>query len=314
MNHAHDGHPAAALAKFDLNLLVTLAVLLEESSVTQAAARLGRTQSAISHALVRLRSALGDPLFVRSGQTLVPTPKAESLRAPVRNLTNSFYDLWLGTTPFNPATATQHISIMASDYLQWVLIPPLIRRLRAVAPGITLEVRSPSPRALEKLSRGEVDFSLAVKLDPSPSLFSQKLFEDHFVCLVGSDHPTIKRQKDLDRAAFLTLPHALVTPLGGNAGHVDTELARTGESRQIKVLLPHFMMAPRLLQGTDLILTLPERVARLFANDEVRILNPPIPLPKLTGHLVWHERLSRDPAAVWFRNLAAQAVKDLKAS
>lgn len=302
--------PAAALAGVDLNLLVVLAVLLDEASVTKAAARLGRTQSAVSHALDRLRETFSDPLFVRSGQRMVPTPRAEDLRVPVADLTSRLHDLWLGAPPFDPARARRRFTLTASDYLQIVLVPPLVQRLRRLAPGIALEVRGPRSRLLERLSRGEYDFSLAVALDESPSLFSQKLFTDRFVCLVADDHPTVRDK--LDRATFVRLPHALVAPLGSSpGGHVDRELARTGESRTIAVVLPDFMVAPRVLRGTDLVLTLPERVARLFEDDGVRILPPPIELPPLTGHLVWHERLSRDAASLWFRRLVDETVRDL---
>ena len=300
------------LAGVDLNLLVVLAVLLHETSVTRAAARLGRSQSAISHSLDRLRVVFDDPLFVRSGLLMVPTPRAESLRAPVADLTGRLRDLVLGAPEFDPATATRRLRVTASDYLQLVLIPPLVQRLRATAPGVVLEVLGPRSRLLERLSRGELDFSFSVALDDSTSLYSQKMFTDRFVCLVSDDHPTVRNK--LDRPTYLRLPHALVSPLGGSTGHVDRELSRTGESRRVAVLLPDFMVAPRILRGTDLILTLPERVARLFAEDGIRLLDPPIDLPQLTTHLVWHERLSRDPAAHWFRTLVEEVTRTLPAS
>ena len=309
--------PAAApnagdLAGIDLNLLVVLAVLLDEASVTRAAARLGRTQSAISHSLDRLRVLFDDPLFVRSAQRMVPTPRAESLRAPVAEVTARLRDLVLGAPAFDPSQARRRIRIAASDYLQLVVIPPLVRRLRESAPGVVLEVLGPRSRLLERLSRGELDFTLAVAVEESPSLYSQKMFTDRFVCLVSEDHPTVRHK--LDRAAYLSLPHALVSLLGGPTGHVDRELSRTGESRKVAVLVPDFMVAPRILRGTDLILTLPERVARLFTGEGIRLLDPPIELPQLTTHLVWHERLSRDPAAVWLRRLVDEVTRELPGS
>ncbi|MEZ4300524.1 MAG: LysR family transcriptional regulator [Polyangiaceae bacterium] len=294
---------AAALAAVDLNLVVVLSVLLDEASVTRTAARLGRTQSAVSHALDRLRAALGDPLFVRSGARMLPTPRAEALRAPVADIVSRLHDLWVSAPPFDPAHARRRISLVASDYLQIVLVPQIVRRLRVEAPSITLEVRGPHGALLESLSQGDYDFSFAVTLPDSPSLYSQKLFDDRFVCLVDVDHPSIRRPRDLDRATFLRLPHALITPLGGTTGHVDAALAVTGESRHVAVRLPDFMVAPRVLRGTDLLLTLPERVARLFEGEGLRLLPPPLALPKLSGHLVWHERLARDPCSLWFRSL-----------
>ena len=169
-------------------------------------------------------------------------------------------------------------------------------------------MRGLASRLLDRLSRGEYDFSLSVSLDESPSLFSQKLFTDRFVCMVAEDHPTVRNK--LDRASFVRLPHALVSPLGGTSGYVDRELARAGESRHVALVVPDFMVAPRVLRGTDLVLTLPGRVARLFEKEGVRILDPPIELPPLSGHLVWHERVSRDAASIWFRKLVEEVVKE----
>ena len=300
---------ATELSGVDLNLLVVLAVLLEEGSVTRAAARLGRTQSAVSHALDRLRSALGDPLFVRSGRDLHPTPRAVALRGPVADVTSRLVDLWVREPPFDPSKSRQRLTISASDYLIGVLIPDLVQRLRSAAPGVNLIVQGPKHRLAERLAKGEIDFGLVVYLEDKASLFTQRLFTDRFVCVVATDHPTVRWR--LDRAAYLRLPHALVAPLGTATGHVDRELARTGESRNIAVTFPSFLVAPRALRGTDLVLTIPHRVARLFSEDEVRILQPPIDLPPITAHLLWHERLSRDPAARWFRALVEETARGL---
>lgn len=297
------------LAGLDLNLLVVLAALLEEGSVTKAAERLGRTQSAVSHALERLRGVFGDPLFVRSGQQMIPTPRAEALREPVRDVAGRLVELLIQTPPFEASSCDRSFTISASDYLQAVLVPPLVRGLRAAAPRATLLVQGPKGRLEERLGRGELDFSLAVLIDDSASLYSQPLFSDRFVCLVSADHPAAK--DGLDRASFLRFPHALIAPLGRMGGHVDRALAKTGESRRIAVMLPDFMIAPRTLPGTDLVLTLPERVARLFTDETLRVLEPPIELPAIHGHLVWHERVSRDAAGQWFRKLVEATARAL---
>lgn len=300
---------AIELSGVDLNLLTVLAVLFEEGSVTRAAARLGRTQSAVSHALDRLREAFGDPLFVRSGQRMVPTPRAEVLRAPVREVASRLVDLMVRAPVFDPALADRRFVIAASDYFQSVLIPPLVPRFRRAAPRAHLAVHAPKSRLIERLSGGELDFALVVALESSPAIFRQPLFEDRFVCLVDEEHPTVRWKLDLP--TYLRLPHALIAPLGVATGHVDRELARRGESRTIAVLLPDFMIAPRALCGTDLVLTLPERVAKLFANERLRVLEPPIDLPRLRGHLIWHERVAKDPACQWFRSLVAEMAKEL---
>lgn len=293
---------AVALASVDLNLLVVFSVLLDEASVTRAASRLGRTQSAVSHALDRLRETFRDPLFVRAGQKMIPTPRAEELRASVTELTARLHDLWVGAPPFDARTASRRFLTTASDYLQIVMIPPLVARLRREAPAITFEVHGPKSRLAERLARGDYDVAFTVALEDSPSLFSQRLFTDRFVCMVAADHPIL--QTKLDRAAYLELPHALISPLGGSSGYVDRALERAGERRRVAVVLPDFMVAPRVLPGTDLVLTLPARVARLFEGPALRVVEPPIELPELKGHLVWHERLLRDSGAEWLREMA----------
>jgi DNA-binding transcriptional LysR family regulator len=305
----HARTDAARLTGVDLNLLVVLAVLLDEASVTRTAARLGRTQSAISHALDRLRVTLADPLFVRSGREMIPTPRAEGLRAPVAALTAGLSDLLLGAPTFDPARSDRRFRVTASDYVQLVMMTPLVQRLRKMAPGVSLEIHGPKGRLLERLSRDELDFSFMVYLEDQASLHARKLFTDRFVCAVADDHPTVRRK--LDRATYLRLPHVLIAPLGGPSGQVDRELARTGEARRIAVLVPDFMMAPRILRGTDLVLTLPERVARLFVSEGVTILEPPIALPAIAAHLVWHERVSRDVASLWLRAQIEQVARDL---
>ncbi len=292
---------ATDLSAIDLNLLIVLTVLLEESSVTRAALRLRRTQSAVSHSLERLREALKDPLFVRSGQQMIPTPRAEELRAEAMDLTSRIRHLFLGAARFDPQSSRHRVRVTASDYLQIVLIPAIVHQLRTTAKGVSLDVVGPKSRLLERLSRGELDFSFSVYMEETTSLYSQKVFSDRFVCLVSETHPAV--QTGLSLETYLELPHVLVAPLGGATGHVDKELQRLGKSRNVAVLLPDFMVAPRVLAGTDLIVTLPERVARLFVNERVHILPPPLPLPTLTAHLVWHERLSRDVKSIWFRRL-----------
>lgn len=297
------------LSRIDLNLLAVLATLLDEGSVTRAAARLGRTQSAVSHALDRLRELLGDPLFVRAGQRLAPTPRADELREPVRRLTGELVALMRSPAAFDASATERTFTLAASDYLQAVLLPPLVRAMRAAAPGATLLVTGPRRRLPERLGRGELDFALAVQLDDLSSLHAAPLFDDEFACLVDANHPATRGALDLE--TYVRHPHALVAPLGSVGGHVDRALERLGATRRVAVLVPSFMVAPSVLVGTDLVLTLPRRVASRLVGPGLRLLTPPIALPRLRAHLVWHDRLTRDPAAAWLRALVRETAAGL---
>lgn len=285
-----------ALANVDLNLLVVLAVLLEERSVTAAAGRLARTQSAISHSLARLRELFGDPLFVRVGAGMQPTPRAMLLREPLLVLLRGVEGLVLAPAPFEPGTATQRVRIAASDYQQLVVLLPALARVRERAPGIDVEVAGPRSDLARALASGELDLGLTVG-PAAAGLAYEPLLDDRFVCVVG---PKL-RMRRLDLAAYTSMPHALVAPLGRPGGTVDDALAQRGLARRVAIVLPDFLTALRLVADAELILTLPERLVDAVGGAGLRRLPPPLELPPLRLGLAWHERVAHDPGIGWIR-------------
>ncbi|MDP2310872.1 MAG: LysR family transcriptional regulator [Pseudomonadota bacterium] len=284
----------------DLNLLLVLEALLEERSVTRAAARMGLTQSALSHALGRLREHIGDPLFVRGPTGMVPTPRAEALAGPVHEALTTIRGA-LDSRPFDPSTARGVVRLGTTDYAAFVLVPGLTARLRAEAPGLDLHVSSIPSEGITELVSGAVDVVITRPLggDVRGGLYQQVVFEDDFLCVLRAGHPAADRF-DLD--AFLAWPHVLVAPRGQTGGVVDTVLATRGLARRVAVLLPHFLVAPHIVAGSDAIVTLAARVARRLAEPLGLILRPPpLALPGFTMAMVWHERTHRDPAARWVR-------------
>lgn len=300
----HDVH----LAGIDLNLLVVVDVLLAERNVTRAAARLGLSQSAASHALARARAVVGDPLLVRGPRgTMTPTARAVALEAPVRRALAELSTALAAAPAFDPATARRTFRLAASDYAESVLLPPLLERLLADAPGIDLWVASAGETFGEALAAGTVDLALApLRVDLGPGLYQRRLFDEKFVCVVRAGHPLTRQRMTLAR--YLAYPHVLVAPRAKPGSWIDDHLEAMGKRRRIAVAVPHFLVAPRLLGRSDLVLTLAVRVAETFAREsDLAILAPPIPIPGFTMGALWHERTHHDPGHRYLREQLAAA-------
>lgn len=292
----------------DPNLLLVLDALLQEQNVSRAAERLARTQPAVSHALARLREQLGDPLLVRVGQRLVLTPRAEALREPLHRLLLELAALTAKQGPFDPQTSTRGFTIVASDYILAVMLPQLFADLRAAAPSIDLMFRAVSGKLYHDLSDGGCDLAFAVRVDDQANLKIRKLFTDRYVCLVSEDHPDVGRALTLD--LFLRLPHAFVAPGGTPGGAVDRALTELGHTRRVAVTVPHFFVAPAVVERTDLVITLPERIADIVApRHRLRKLPHPLKLPPFDVLLAWHERVHHDPGNAWLREQVARAIR-----
>jgi DNA-binding transcriptional LysR family regulator len=292
------------LSKVDLNLLVTLSVLLEERSVTTAGRRLGRTPSAMSHALGRLRELIGDPLFVRVGHRLQPTPVAESLSAPLHDTLSAVESL-IRQGPFEPARAERSFRLVASDYLQRVLLPELVARLREEAPGVDLRLLPVVPDVAAALADDSADLALGVSFSAPERLKMRALCSDRFVCV---SRPESWRCGD-DVAAWAALPHALVAPGLAVGSAVDRALAERGLRRRIVITMPHFLAALAVVAASDLVVTLPERLARALAPPGLLIRPPPVPLAPLELVSLWHPRVHADPTHRWLRELVVRAAR-----
>ncbi|MET0794220.1 MAG: LysR family transcriptional regulator [Polyangiaceae bacterium] len=289
-----------SLSSIDLNLLVVLRALLNERHVTRAAARVGLSQSATSHALSRLRELYEDPLLVRSGRALQLTPRAVRLLPLLERGLSDLQTAVDDEPSFDPRTAKRAFSLGMADYLQALLMGPLLRRVAGEAPDVDLAVIG-FPNWSELIDSGGLDLAVSASSEPVPSSFSiQELFEDGFTCMVRRDHPLIKKQISL--AQYLKLRHIVVAPSGTTGSPVDTELARRGLSRRIALRVSNFLTAPIVVCQTDFINTMPTRLARQAAKDyPLRLLPTPLPVPKFGLRLVWHPRLDNDPAQRWLR-------------
>ncbi len=302
----------ASFRALDLNLFVMLDALLDERSVTGAAKRLGVTQSAVSHALGRLREHFGDPLLVRTSEGMTPTLRASELREPLRRGLETIREATQREAHFDPSTAARTFTIATTDQVGVVLLPALYARLATLAPRVDLRI-TPIVRNVERaLESGAADLVVTGAFTPAeaPGLFRQRLFDERLVCVVRADHPRVEDGLTLEQ--FCALPHALVAPRGG-PGMVDGLLADRGLSRRVAVVLPHFLVAPFLVAKSDLVLTVAESVAQAFTSLlPLRLLAPPLELPRATYWSVWHQRSHDDAGHRWLRSVIAQVGTALK--
>jgi DNA-binding transcriptional LysR family regulator len=294
------------LNRIDLNLLVALDVLLAECNVTRAARRLSLSQPAVSAQLKQLRELFRDPLLLPAARGMTPTSRALELQAPLREMLAGLSSLVAARQPFDAATASHTFRIATTDLIQAVVCVPLIARLRQLAPGVRLAL-FPADRSRlgEQLASGELDVALVTQQAMPQSLKTRALYEESFLCLLRRDHPAGRRRLDLD--TFCRLDHALISPVGGGfSGAVDEALAATGRSRRVVVSLTSFLLAPPLIAQTDLVCTIPARLAQHYTQ-ALKVLAPPCEVGSFAVHLGWHPRAHSDPAQQWLREQVVAA-------
>ena len=286
------------VADLDLNLLRVFDAVLQQRSVTAAAARLGLTQPAVSNALARLRALFGDALFVRTPAGMEATPFARGVAEPVRQAL-ALLDSALAHGPgFDPGSATRALRFYMSDLGQIEFLPPLIERAQRAAPGVRLEAVALEVEDIgDALASGALDLAVGFLPGLGPPVRRRALFRDPYRCLMRADHPI----KALTKRKFLGASHALVTYRGGHRV-VEEALERAGLARRIALRLPHFTVVPMVLERTDLICTLPARVAHVFERrGKLKSLPPPVAIPVADVAVHWHERFEADPGNRWLR-------------
>jgi DNA-binding transcriptional LysR family regulator len=289
------------LRSVDLNLLVHLDALVQTESVTRAAERLGLSTPAMSHALARLRAQLHDPLLVRSGRAMTLSMAATELRPRVRNLVEAARDLLTPATPPALRELERTFRLLASDYVLLMVGHGLDARTREQAPRVTLGFIPNSTRDAELLREGAVDLAVGVYRELPPELRVQTLFEERLVCVAREDHPQVRRR--LSRARYVAAEHIQVAVRGRPGGEVDDILARDGDARRVTRQVPFFLSALHIAAESDLLLTVPERVARATASRfGLRIFDLPVDVPPYPVRQVWHPRHDTDPAHRWLRS------------
>ena len=288
------------LRTLDLNLLKTLDALLDERSVTRAAARLSLTQPAVSGMLTRLRDNFGDPLFIRAPHGMVPTLRAQQLAPVVKQILNDINTL-LQPAQFDPLTADFTFTLAATDYALKAVVVPFIAALKVRAPMIRVRVIPVEPERLTaQFEQGKIDLALLTPSTTPGDLHSRTLYEERYVCMLRADHPDAQVPLSLDR--FCALEHILVSYEGESFwGVTDDALAKVGRKRRVGLSVSSFLVLPEVLAISDMIAVVPSRLARARAS--ICVQEPPVAIHGFTKNMAWHERNHRDPAQQWLREL-----------
>lgn len=310
MNYIHIA-PAMNLKSVDLNLLVSFDALISERNVSRAAEKLGMTQSALSHALKRLRVVFGDPLLRRGPRGMEATERALSLREPVKAVLAEIHSIVSTKIVFDPATTRRTFKLSMSDAMNVEALPLIVRNLRKTAPNIDLLVTTSGPReACARILNDEVELAIGVFPHVPAEVMRRELYRDVLVCVADKNNPRLKRGR-MDQESYLASPHVTVAPNLDSGVQLDDIFAAMGFARRIVATVPHYTALPGLVRGTDLVGHTRRRlvnVLRTSANLVVFPIPAPFRVPDLSFEQIWHPRYERDAGHRWLRDLVQLTV------
>ncbi|UXN58505.1 LysR family transcriptional regulator [Phyllobacterium zundukense] len=286
--------------RLNLNLLVTLETLLVEQNVTKAAARLNLSQPAVSAQLNRLRHEFDDPLLIPAQRGMTPTAKAMELLEPLRQALDQVRATVVSHRNFDPAEAKLTVSIACTDYLQAVVVKPLVVELRMRAPGVRVALRNLDvPQLDAQMVRGDVDLALMTPQAASPSLRTRHLFNERYVLIGRRKHPRLREGITVEE--FAEMDQVIVSLDGGGfVTPVDSALADLGHRRNAVLSAASFLFVPEIVSSSDFVALVPERLVRDRA-DKFMVIDCPFPVEGFAVGMVWHERSHGHGGQRWIR-------------
>ncbi len=294
----------------DIRILSVFDEIYRSRSVTAAAEALDLGQPAVSVALSKLRHHFGDPLFVRTSKGMEPTPYAEGLARPVQHVLEALELVLSYSNHFDPATSERTFRISMTDISQLALLPRLWEKLREAAPGIRIEVLPIKPETGHMLESGEADLAIGHMPQLDAGFYQQLLFNQSFVCVVGKHHPRIRDHLDL--AQYEAEDHAVVVASGVVPAIISREIARQGIKRRVALEIPNFFGAAFVVEHTDLLVTIPQRLGEVLAGrGSFQIFPVPFPLPEYSVKQYWHERYHHDEGNRWLRRTLTNLLVNL---
>ncbi len=293
------------LRKMDLNLLVIFMVLAEERHVSRAAVRLSLSQPAVSRALQRLRYMLGDDLMIRAGGSYALTPAGQRLFDALGSMLPRLEKL-MGGTRFDPNSDHARFRIVLTDNAAAVLVPLLCREILPGAEKVVFHFLPWHEQAYDDLLHGRVDLLLNADDGHAPPFCrTETLYEDQFVCVVAAE---ASYTNPLSMEAYLEASHICVDVLGGVQTIPQRQLTQSGVARHCSLHVPYFITAIRSVAGTNLVATVPRKLAvRECSDARIRILEPPKELSAFNYLMIWHPRVEPDSAHAWLRSVMRQA-------
>lgn len=297
------------LSRIDLNLFAVFDAIYRERGITAAARQLHLSQPAVSHALARLRELLGDPLFERQGNVMIPTPMARAMAGTVRGALGGLDQMLRQVGQFDPASSQRQFRVASSGSAEMFFLPELVERFAREAPGIRIAtVRADRGNLEEDLRSGEVDLALDIGLPLTAEIRRAQVGNSELVVLARVGHPAIRPGFDMD--AYLAQEHVLVTGRRRGVGLEDVALGRLGMRRQIRVRCQRHSVARAIVARTDLLATMSRSQA---LPDEVgaatQVLALPVALPALETFVYWHASADAEPGSQWFRAAMLQALR-----
>jgi len=300
------------LRDIDLNLLVLFDQLLVERRVSKVAENLGLSQPAVSNSLSRLRKLLGDDLFLRTPAGMQPTPFAEQLAESVSYALGMIHGALNQRVSFDPLRSKRSFTIGMTDIGEIYFLPTLMDRLRQLAPGVSVStVRNTAVNLKDEMEAGKVDLAVGLLPQLKAGFFQRRLFRQRYVCLFRQGHQLDKKKMSL--AEFSAAEHLVVVSLGTGHGKVDELLDRSGIERNVRLTVPHYVAVGHILQATDLVATVPERLAqRMTAPFGLKYLGHPAKLPEMAINVFWHAKYHRAPDSQWLRTLVFETFVDGK--
>jgi DNA-binding transcriptional LysR family regulator len=301
------------LRKVDLNLLLAFDALLRERHVTRAAERLDVSQSSMSVSLAKLRDLFADELLTRSGGSLVPTERALILWPRVQDCVRTMERVFEPAERFEPSSATDTFRLIVIDYIDVLLMPSLMAKVREQAPGVRVDVLQPNPHHFgEMLGAGDLDLALSYFPNPPDYLKSRRLFSDRFVALCATGHRAL--HQPLEVTEFCDLPHVTIEPDAAQIYNmqIDAALDAFGVKRCVRMVKPSFLALPFVVETSDLVACVPTRLARrMTAMAKVEVFDIPLDMPLFEVRMLWHPRTVNSPAHEWLRGLVVECAKRL---
>jgi DNA-binding transcriptional LysR family regulator len=290
----------------DLNLLLVLEAMLQHENVTAAARAVGLSQSALSNALGRLRRHYGDPLFVKTRDGMLPTPRAREVAQPVRQALALVRASTTPQAPFDLQASRRLFRFHMTDVGELVFLPGMMERVRSLDASVRIETSQlPESEVVERLVTGDIDFAAGYLPDLPPAIVRVPLFRERYVCMTSRDNP-IAADGKLKLREFLDAKHVFIEALGSGHRIIERTLERHRAGMEPALRVPHFMVIPMIVATTDLVVTMPSRVASVFEGlIPVRTLELPLAIPRVDVSLFYHRRFAEDPPVRWMSALMA---------
>lgn len=289
------------LRSVNLNLLLVFATVYRERSISNAARKLHLTQPTVSNAIARLREQLGDPLFERYADGVRPTPRARYLYKHINKALDLIEQGLVREEPFDYASSQRSFVIAMGDYGEAIFLSRLLELLAQIAPKVHIKIRpEPSAEIQSQLRDGQIDLALDYFALPQPEFVSKCLLTDTLISLARNDHPGIKN--NLDLKTYLNLRHVILEPREGTHSLIDLALSKRNKERIIAATVPHFQSMPIIIKESELICTMPRRMANIYAKHfGLSSFEVPLRTPNFPIYLIWHHSLNEDPGHLWLR-------------